>query len=301
MKKITDYGKVFDILVEETAKYVQNNNLKAMILGISGGIDSTVCAAICHEVSLKTGIPLIGRSLPTKHNKEGENKAARLVGTSFCNEYAERSIEAIYNEYLKFLKGLEPLNQTPIANGNIQARLRMIYLYNVASLYNGLVIDTDNLTEHNLGYFTIHGDVGDFNPIGGLWKTEIFKLARWLMDYYYEPGVRGYNDKATAVIMSLNLKPTAGLGITNSDLEEIGAESYDQVDQVLKDIIHWKKIKILEGYNSYKTISYKTYMESTTIDTIPLKVVEAIAKRHFNSEFKRKHLPIVITRNGFFV
>ena len=55
-----DYKKVFNILVEETKKYLLDNNLKAMILGISGGIDSTVTATICHEVSKQTGIPLIG-------------------------------------------------------------------------------------------------------------------------------------------------------------------------------------------------------------------------------------------------
>ena len=57
MSEITEYGKVFDILVAKTKEYLISNNLKAMILGISGGIDSTVCAAICHEVSKQTGIP----------------------------------------------------------------------------------------------------------------------------------------------------------------------------------------------------------------------------------------------------
>lgn len=61
-----NYEHVFDVLVDKTAEYVTENNLKAMVLGISGGIDSTVVAAICHEVSKKTGIPLIGRSLPIR-------------------------------------------------------------------------------------------------------------------------------------------------------------------------------------------------------------------------------------------
>lgn len=51
-----DYSKVFEVLVKETANYVKVNNLKAMVLGVSGGIDSTVVAAICHEVSKQTGI-----------------------------------------------------------------------------------------------------------------------------------------------------------------------------------------------------------------------------------------------------
>ena len=82
-----NYEHVFNVLVDKTAEYVTENNLKAMVLGISGGIDSTVVAAICHEVSKKTGIPLIGRSLPIK-NKSDEFATSVHVGEAFCNEFA---------------------------------------------------------------------------------------------------------------------------------------------------------------------------------------------------------------------
>lgn len=325
MKKITDYGNVFNVLVEETAKYVQDNNLKAMILGISGGIDSTVCAAICHEVSLKTGIPLIGRSLPTTFNKKEEITSADLVGKAFCSNYEAVSINLAYRSLLSFIGTMEdsmldlsgntlydiqgefPKQQTNLANGNIQARLRMIYLYNLASIHKGLVIDTDNLTEHNLGYWTIHGDVGDFNPTGGLWKTEIFELAEWLAEFYdFRSGLHSNpnlialeKSKANAIRESLKLKPTAGLGITNSDLEEIGAESYNQVDYILQEILAWK-------YNPRRGISLTKsnldwFLEEQQILNVPFNVVKAVAERHFKSEFKRKQLPIKITRNEFFV
>ena len=181
MKEITDYGEVFGTLIEKTEEYILGNNLHAMVLGISGGIDSTVVAAICHEVSKRTNIPLIGRSLPTKFNKEGEVTTADLVGNAFCNDFEVYSLSDIWEDVENSFMRYESKPPTPISSGNIQARLRMIYLYNIASLHGGLVMDTDNLTENNLGYFTIHGDVGDFNPIGGLWKTEVFKLAEWLL------------------------------------------------------------------------------------------------------------------------
>lgn len=309
MKKITDYGKVFDVLVEETAKYVQNNNLKAMILGISGGIDSTVCAAICHEVSVKTGIPLVGRSLPTKHNTEGETNTADLVGKAFCTNYQEVSIEQTYKTLSNDLYGYECAldfdgpQPTALTNGNIQARLRMIYLYNLAGMYKGLVMDTDNLTEHNLGYWTIHGDVGDFNPTGGLWKTEIFELAEWLVEFYdFRSGLHSNPQliklekaKANAIKESLKLKPTAGLGITNSDLEEIGAESYDQVDYILQEILAWK-YKPRKGISLTKS-NLDWFLEEQQILNIPFEVVKAVAERHFRSEFKRKQLPIKISRH----
>ena len=310
MQEITDYGKVFETLIEKTAKYLIDNNIKAQILGISGGIDSTVVAAICHEVSKRTNIPLIGRSLPSKYNKEGETTTADLVGKAFCNDYKVFNINDLYHSYVmqishketgstKYtvdnngnIERVENTFQTTLANGNIQARLRMIYLYNLASVYGGLVMDTDNLTENNLGYFTIHGDVGDFNPIGGLWKTEVFKLAEWLLSYYsfqlphnmYEATAEQLEkagkvfQQGKAIKESLKLKPTAGLGITNNDLEEIGAESYDQVDRILQCLTD-------------------DSISTDTIDDIPDAILEAVVKRHNASKFKRKQLPIKITRD----
>lgn len=292
MIKITNYSKVFEILVDKTAQYVTTNNLKAMILGISGGIDSTVVAAICHEVFNKTGIPLIGRSLPTKFNKEGEITTADLVGKAFCNDYKVASIQNWYTEISDQLFYSEKTPRKIVCNGNIQARLRMIYLYDLAGNNNGIVMDTDNLTENNLGYFTIHGDVGDFNPIGGLWKTEVFELAEWLKKYYWQECEHIHNQersneackqyvrmryKYEAIQESIKLKPTAGLGITNNDLEEIGAESYDQVDRVLQCFTD-------------------SSISTDTIDDIPDTIVESIVRRYNASKFKRKRLPIKIDR-----
>lgn len=297
MKRITDYKKVFETLVSETQKYIIENGLKAMILGISGGIDSTVCAAICHEVSKRTGIPLIGRSLPSKFNKEEEIDSASLVGKAFCNDFEEVPIKIPYDVFMSVLDRVE-CGMTPLASGNIQARLRMMYLYHLAGTNKGLVIDTDNLTENNLGYFTIHGDVGDFNPIGGLWKTEVFELARWLMNNYKDPHVRGYNEQATAVIMSLNLKPTAGLGITDSDLDEIGAESYEQVDSILQEILAWKRLVAERGDEFQDTEDIKnSFLEEQQMFNIPIKVIMNVANKHFASEFKRRKLPVVIIRD----
>lgn len=300
-----NYKKVFETLVNETAKYVTDNNIKAMILGISGGIDSTVVAAVCYEVSILTGVPLIGRSLPTHFNKEDENNAADLVGKAFCTNYTKVYMEDLYQNTVDFINIVENNCQTLLANGNIQARLRMIYLYNLAGIHKGVVMDTDNLTENNLGYFTIHGDVGDFNPIGGLWKTEVFKLAEFIAEKYslqshffetreIQKADNSDGARCYAVVKSLQLKPTAGLGITNNDLEELGAESYEQVDAILQEILAWKQIEDQNPSNSEER--YKRFMEDQQMLNIPIKVIQNVAKRHFYSAFKRKRLPIKITR-----
>ena len=279
-----DCKKVFNFLVDELEKYLKENNLKAMVLGISGGIDSTVVAAICHEVSKRTGIPLIGRSLPTKHNKEGEINSADLIGKAFCNDYKEVNIQKWYYESWSFNE--HGSDYSPLAAGNIQARLRMIYLYNLASIHKGIVMDTDNLTENNLGYYTLHGDQGDYNPIHCLWKTEVFELAKYLADYYKNISyvhsntelILEYLNKSEAITESLKLQPTAGLGITDSDLEEIGANSYEEIDNILKIY--------LEDKNE-NSIRLSILREKYGND-----IVNNVLKKHKASEFKRKGLPV---------
>lgn len=316
MRHNINYAEYFEEKVAALTNYVKEYNLEALVLGISGGIDSTVCAAICHEVTKRVPVKFIGRSLPTNYNKHEETNAADLVGNAFCTDYTECLINSFYERFINLIQYYEDYGlcrsenntlisqQTPVANGNIQARLRMIYLYNLASINKGIVIDTDNLTEHNLGYFTIHGDQGDVNPIGDLWKTQVFELAEYLVDYYKNISHVHSNselilenlNKSKAIEESLKLKPTAGLGITNNDLEEIGAESYEQVDGILQEILAWKWLSKKRGdfpEGDLKAQREQFLDEQQMLDT-PIDVILNVVDRHFKSEFKRKQLPIVL-------
>ena len=304
-----NYEHVFDVLVDKTAEYVTENNLKAMVLGISGGIDSTVVAAICHEVSKKTGIPLIGRSLPIK-NKSDEFATSVHVGEAFCNEFSVYRLERSYRAALfdacadagdvnmansYYLDELEEMpSRTPIANGNLQARCRMIHLYDIASIRKGLVMSTDNQTEYQLGFWTIHGDVGDFDPIQDLWKTEVYGLANYLQDHYkskalealrndYKETCDNYKAMSCAIYNSCKLVPTDGLGISNSDLEQIGAKSYAEVD----DILQTNANNIFDSTGRWVQPLMEKYGED---------VVVTVLSRHVTSEFKRKKAPIYISR-----
>lgn len=309
MRHNINYAEYFEEKVTALTNYVKEYNLEALVLGISGGIDSTVCAAICHEVTKRVPVKFIGRSLPTKFNKEGETTTADLVGKAFCTDYKVFNMDLSYRKFaydITFSEGLIDTSgpfdfdkklpkQTNLANGNIQARLRMIYLYNLASIHKGIVIDTDNLTEHNLGYFTIHGDQGDVNPIGDLWKTQVFELADYLLETYKNSDYTCLS-KAEAVLASLQLNPTAGLGITNNDLEEIGAESYEQVDGILQEILAWKWLSKKRGdfpEDDLKEQREQFLDEQQMLDT-PIDVILNVVDRHFKSEFKRKQLPIVL-------
>ena len=304
-----NYEYVFNVLVAKTAEYVTENNLKAMVLGISGGIDSTVVAVICHEVSKKTGIPLIGRSLPIK-NKSDEFATSVHVGEAFCNEFSVYRLERSYRAALfdacadagdvnmansYYLDELEEMpSRTPIANGNLQARCRMMYLYDIASRYKGLVMSTDNQTEYQLGFWTIHGDVGDFDPIQDLWKTEVYGLANYLQDHYkskalealhndYKETCDNYKAMSCAIYNSCKLVPTDGLGISNSDLEQIGAKSYAEVD----DILQTNANNIFDSTGCWVQPLMEKYGED---------VVVKVLSRHVTSEFKRMKAPIYISR-----
>lgn len=304
-----NYEHVFNVLVDKTAEYVTENNLKAMVLGISGGIDSTVVAAICHEVSKKTGIPLIGRSLPIK-NKSDEFATSVHVGEAFCNEFSVYRLERSYRAALfdacadagdvnmansYYLDELEEMpSRIPIANGNLQARCRMMYLYDIASRHKGLVMSTDNQTEYQLGFWTIHGDVGDFDPIQDLWKTEVYGLANYLQDHYkskalealrndYKETCDNYKAMSCAIYNSCKLVPTDGLGISNSDLDQIGAKDYATVDDILQTATN----NIFDSTGRWIQPLMEKYSEN---------VVVKVLSRHVASEFKRKKAPIYISR-----
>ena len=269
--------RVFYKLVNEVSEYLVDNKLKSMILGISGGIDSTVCAAICSEVSKKTSIPLIGRSL-TILNKPKETASSAKVGFAFCSDFNDLNLSKIYNTYLDFINKFESnldgsSNQTPIANGNIQARLRMIYLYNLASINKGIVIDTINKSEWDLGFWTLHGDVGDIAPLFQLFKTEVYALAQWLAEDFYYNLYSNSEDlrKSEAIKQSINLIPTDGLGISNSDVEQFGVKSYTEVDDCLIN------------YGDFDWFNDKNMWEGDPLPPSYRKILD----RNKASEFKR--------------
>lgn len=282
-----EYWKVFNNIVDETCKYLQNAGLKSMILGISGGLDSTVVAAIGKEVFKRTGIKLIGISMPTSTNKLDETISADLALEAFCNEAKNFSISFAYRMMQDYADSLNGNKSTNISRGNIKARLRMIFLYDLASVNNGLVLDTDNMTEHNLGFWTIHGDVGDFNPIGGLWKGEVYKLAEWIRDNQYKKDSIEYS----ALDKAIKLTPTDGNGVAEGgDMAQIApGKTYEDVDKILKFVTNnpYRHPQAVDDF-IYKQLNgdFETY--------------DRVLKRHLNSAFKRKQLPIKISREDTF-
>ena len=282
-----DYKKYLQNSREWLYDYIKDNCLKSLVIGVSGGIDSTVTCAIVRPVCYDLGIPLIGRSLPAHTNNPEEISAATLVGKAFCNDFKEVAIERMYARVANEIELGEGIKLTPLQLGNIKARLRMIYLYNLASVHNGCVLDTDNRTEHELGFWTIHGDVGDLNcGLIHLWKTEVYELAKYILTSYEVLAVRTEEmDLAIKALKeSIALTPTDGNGVmSGGDCAQFGLDNYEQVDDVLKTM-----------YFPDGGMDNITYMNGyiRLIDSYNEQGVDRVMVLHQNTMFKRMHLPI---------
>ena len=276
--------------------YIQQNEIKALILGVSGGIDSALVAAICDPVCKELGIKLIGRSLPNTTNKLDEQQRALEVGRAFCHDFDTFVINDQVTQILKdseyaySREANEKFNK--IAEGNIKARIRMIHLYDLAYRTSGMVLGTDNFTELMLGFWTLHGDVGDYGLIQNLWKTEVYDLSNWMCNRM------NLLDRQSKTLRDcVNAVPTDGLGISNSDLDQLGAATYDEVDKILKtwlteDLDSFYYDEDFLGYlGRVDPIEFFKYRESLSN--------HPVVQRHLKSKFKRLN-PINIKRERIF-
>lgn len=283
-----DYSKVYSNLVKGTKGYIVKNNLKAMVLGLSGGLDSTVVAAIASQVAKEIGVPLIGISLPCETNGEDENQIAKMCGKEFCGEFSTANLQLSFENINTFCTAVSGITKTHISQGNIKARLRMIVLYDIASKRQGIVLDSDNLSEYHLGYYTIHGDSCDLTPIGGLWKTEIYELAQWINN-------KIYNGKSEALKAAIEITPTDGNGVSKSDMDQIAPGlTYKEVDEILQTWVRMdessQKEVLVDDFSSY---SFDKLSEKYGHD-----IVKRVISRSINSEFKRKQAPFVVNPNN---
>ena len=285
-----DYNKFVESSHKWLANYIKANHLQSCVLGVSGGIDSTVSACIASPVCRELNIPLIGRSLPTGTNKQSECDVADLVGNAFCTDYKVVALDRTYFEIEeKFIGEEEPISN--LQKGNIKARLRMIYLRNLASIHKGIVLDNDNFTEWNLGFWTVGGDSPmDINlGLHYLWKTEIYELAGYLEKYYHFCALNNIesDNKWKAIYESIKLTPTDGNGVSNSDCDQFGLDNYEQVDDVLKTMYYPKLDKNgMANSNEYIRL----------IDSYNEQGVDKVMVLHQNTEYKRKKLPIKPTK-----
>ncbi|MGW0733200.1 NAD+ synthase [Streptomyces sp. NPDC002851] len=171
-ERLDDDEEVYSALVVGLRAYVAKNGFRSVLIGLSGGIDSALTAAIaCDALGAQH---VYGISMPSKyssdHSKDDAAELARRTGLNFRTV----SIEPMFDAYMKSL-GL-----TGLAEENLQSRLRGTLLMAVSNQEGHIVLAPGNKSELAVGYSTLYGDsVGAYGPIKDVYKTAIFRLAKW--------------------------------------------------------------------------------------------------------------------------
>jgi len=296
-----DWKKPLENMRAELKDYIVKSNLKSLVLGVSGGIDSALVAAIARPVCDEVGIRLIGRSLPASSNKPDEISRAEMVGNAFCHDFDTVHInDRVANTLSAVERGYslhEDEKFNKIAEGNVKARTRMIHLYDLAYRTRGMVMSTDNRDELCVGFFTIHGDQGDFGLIQYLWKTEVYDLSNWICFNELNSEDSISQPKFEALQVCVDAVPTDGLGISTSDMDQLGASSYMEVGIILKtwltedeDSFAWDDDLKYSGRKE----DYKDFMlYRDTLKEHP------VIQRYIKTEFKRTGT-INLTRSQIF-
>lgn len=251
---MTDHERLLKVaknIRQTMSEYLDRCGLKSLVLGISGGIDSALCAALLRPVCLQHNIPLIGRSITIETNPNDEVARSLTVGQSFCTDFQHLDLTETFLENKKLLIHYDDSHLSKLRQGNMKARMRMMVLYDLAQLYGGMVISTDNYTEFLTGFWTLHGDVGDYAPIMHLWKTEVFHVAKALLDECDE-------EQRAALQSCIDATPVDGLGISSCDCEQLGVPNYYEVDKLFA--AYFAGDKSLENHvliQRYKKSQYK--------------------------------------------
>ncbi len=215
----TSYDELRRRAVGFVATAVEEAGAEGVVVGVSGGIDSTVAAHIAVRAVGSENVQAY--SFPAAANRYENMRDAEEVADKLDVGFRSVEIQGLVDRFADTAevttgRTLEE-EERRLMEGNAAARLRMALLYSQASIHDSLVVGTGNRSELLLGYYTKHGDgAADILPIGDLYKTEVRGLARHL----------GVPDKI------VGKPPTAGLWGGQSDESELGLP-YEEIDRVL--------------------------------------------------------------------
>ena len=232
MNRIENYSELETRIVSWLKDYAEQFNIKAFVIGVSGGIDSAVSSTL----AAKTGLPVYALGMPIYQKEEQETLSdAHLewLESNFSNVVVQKfDLSKVFGTF-EFT--MREFGADKHALANSRSRLRMVTLYQVATTVGGLVVGTGNKVEdYGVGFYTKYGDGGvDIAPIADLYKTEVWELGRHF----------GVDERI------INVAPTDGLwddGRTDED--QLGA-SYVQLEEAM-EYGTGPGVEVLQKFNS---------------------------------------------------
>ncbi|HEY8965043.1 MAG TPA: NAD+ synthase [Candidatus Methylacidiphilales bacterium] len=243
--------------------YVGKCGFKSVALGLSGGIDSAVVAALAVDALGKENVH--GYSLPSIHSSQGSLDDAKQLAANLGIAYDVLPIAEPVGELERTLAPLFHGRVPDATEENIQARVRGVLLMAVSNKFGHLILATGNKSELSVGYCTLYGDMcGALAPIGDLWKTEVYTLAKWIN-----------REKELIPAATISKPPSAELRPNQTDQDSL--PDYPTLDAILQAYL----------------VDHKSHRELVDMG-FAAEVIDDVLKKVRTSEYKRQQAAPVI-------
>ena len=296
----TDASETYRICVEATAEFVASSGFTDVVIGLSGGLDSSVVATMA--VDALGAAHVHGILLPGPYSSESSIADALQLAVNLDIKTSTMEITDAFDVFADTFKESygEPLHG--LAAENTQARCRMVLIMAASNAFGWLMLNTGNKSEAAMGYSTLYGDTaGAFAPIGGIYKSDVFELARWRNSLSEERG-----EIAPIPRNVLEKPPSAELSPDQTDEASLGAD-YKTIDRILAEYVEPASsgediMSLVEGAQGTSDEAAAALEDGSHADEEEPQgkrddvacghgLVKRIVKRYMANEFKRKYEP----------
>ena len=223
-----DLAQIYQAAMLGLRDYVNKNGFPGVLLGLSGGIDSAICAAMAVDALGADHVHAV--MLPSRYTSQSSlddaSACAGALGIRLDTVPIAPPVEAVETVLSDMFVG----TNADITEENIQSRLRGMLLMAVSNKFGSMVVTTGNKSEVSVGYATLYGDMnGGYNPIKDIYKTEVFKLARWRNAHIPETGM----GPAGVVIPETIIEKPPSAELRPDQKDEDSLPPYEALDDIL--------------------------------------------------------------------